>query len=252
MLAFAGAGALAIGTARADEPAADQGNASTGSFPPPTIDQPLPDLVKQLDARDLTVRDGAREMLMLLRRDELPKLLEAARAAGKLSSAQTALLREIVQHVYLTQEHGFAGIGAGFVGVSGPGGGSGSPAVVQGRTIGYDAYRVLREGDTVVGMQRTQDAEMRPIENFDALRTIVGNTRPGEWLLVRVIRNGAPVEVTVRLAARPPREITGNDNPDLPDAQRYWEETFSPALTPATTQPQAPSGPLAPVFGGEG
>ncbi len=234
----------AIQWTRADDPPAkpDADRAIVG----PRVDEPLDQLLDRLNAGDSEIRSAAREKLMLLTRDDLPSLLEVVRKKLPLSPTQLAELRQIVLHVYLTHEHGFEGDGSGFLGVTGPGNLE-EPALIRGRTIGYDAYRVLREGDTIVGMQVQRGpgvGEMKRIESFSDLRQVIVATHPGNWILVRVIRNGQPVEVTVHLASR--IELVGqangqptNENPNLPRAKAYWNLTFAPVLEPAATQPAA-------------
>lgn len=234
-----------VGSVRADDPVdanpVERAEAAPSRINAPKIDRPLAEYLSALDERDPVLREGARETLMLLERKDLPRLLSAAHEAMPLTTMQRSALRDIVLHVYLTEVHGFKGDGAGFIGISGPMD-IGEPAIIQGRTMGFDGYRVLRDGDTVVGMQ-VAPRPMQPVANFNDLRNIVLATRPGNWILVRVIRNGQPVEVLLHLTARieqPGMAVGGvspNLNPLLPQAQAYWDRTFAPALDQPSTRP---------------
>ena len=210
----------------------------------------LAELVDQLESHDPQIRDSAREELMLLTRDDLPALLGVARKAGRLSTMQISLLRDIVQHVYLTEIHQFKGNGIGFIGIPRPADFQ-DAAVIPERIIGYDGYRVLRDGDTIVGMQlqRNANRQMQTVKSFVELQEFMKMTRPGDWLIVRIIRNGQPMEATLHLAGRDEANgrpaIAGmtNQNPYLQEAQMYWRDSFQPSLNAATTRPAGESAP---------
>lgn len=211
---------------------------------PLAIQRPLVDLVRDLDSTDQRIRESARMQLMLLGASDLEQLLTAARSARPLSNMQLSNLREVVIHVFLTRDHNFSGAGRGFMGIQ-----MGSfandeqslrlPAVVVGRTTGYDASRVLRDGDTIVGMQNlSRDSKsMSVITNYADLQGFLRDARVGEWILIRVIRNGEAVETGLHLAPRPPEGVGSVENPNYVVAEFYWRDKFAARLNDPASRP---------------
>ncbi|MFT3784540.1 MAG: hypothetical protein QM770_00050 [Tepidisphaeraceae bacterium] len=218
-------------------------------------------LIGDLGSPDPAVRDSARSQLMLLSRDELPKLVDAVKQRGRLSIQQVQLLHECVLQSYMTGEHNFTQaetgrspqprVGIRFVTQS-------AQPIVENREMGCDAYRTLRDGDFVIAAYRPKEpgsAEMfwQNINTADDLRGVLRNYYSvGDFVSLRVIRNGAPVEVEVRLAP-PPAQRPGDDG--LTDqlaltrqaqakAEEYWKRTFVPLLS-ANSNPN-PSSPAEP------
>jgi hypothetical protein len=114
------------------------------------------------------------------------------------------------------------------------------PAVILGRVIGHDAYRVLREGDTVVGMQvmKSPEARMSSIGSYRDLRAFLRNTAPGDWILVRLIRNGEAIETSLRLGLN--SGAGRNENQDRlfhEAAKHYWATQFAPLFKGQSTAP---------------
>lgn len=196
-------------------------------------------LVERLGDRDPATRAAAREALMQLTREDLPSLAVAARESGPLSPTQRSLLREVVVQVYLAGRHRFVGIGPGYLGITisrsvtmpQPGG-----AVVQGRLQGYDGVRALEVGDviTAISLPGQADASFQPIDRFERLREVLGRRQPGDWVVARVIRDGAEHDVPLRLGPIPLNPVEDPDGmraaADYAEGERHWTEEFEPRL----------------------
>jgi hypothetical protein len=249
----------------------------------PTTAPSLNALVFLLANRDPAIREQARDRLMQLTRADLPALAEAARGRPLLPT-QRSLLHDIVVHVYLTGKHDFTGDGSGYLGITAPAsvaytdeqveGGvvdnaqaaNGEPvpdnnaeppapptrrgAVVQSRTPGCDAYRVLEIGDVITAVSRSGTAEGKDpafvrVTGFSQLRPMLETTRTGDWITLRILRNGEPREVRVRLARRPPTDMNGNPTNEVYEGEDYWKNTFErarngpPSTAPATRRSKA-------------
>ena len=196
--------------------------------------------ISRLDDRDPEVREAARMSLMSLTRDDLPRLREAVAGAAPRVTVRDAL-RDVVMHVYLTGKHNFAGAATAYLGIASIPAPSESPTV-RSRMIGYDAYRALRDGDVIVALRpppgrRRGEAEnaFLPIRSIEYLQEILATVRVGEWIGVRVLRDGESVETRVRVGPRSPALMSSKGiNPSLDEAREYWTREFAPALAPAT------------------
>lgn len=179
-------------------------------------------------------RAAARDALMRLTRDDLPRLRQAAIDRGSVPPAMRAALREIVVHVYLTGTHNFTGTEWGRLGVVLLNEG-GSPYVGQCRP-GFDAARVLQPGDTIVGLTDPLPTEasdlsaFKPVRDYPSLLGHLGGTRVGQWVGVRVVRNGMPVDLRIRLGPNVELPAIGLPDPQLADGERYWTDSFAPQL----------------------
>lgn len=185
--------------------------------------------VARLGDRDPLVRDAARESLMSLDAADLPQLRDAV--AGTLPNTTIrSALRDAVTHVYLTGKHHFAGATGGVIGIRRILTDDEPPTIFF-RTIGYDGYRVLRDGDVIVAARRPGAAAFERVETFAALRSQLERLSAGQWVDLRVVRGDRTVEVRLRLGPNDPRlETLGGNNPYSDDAKRYWSEQFAPAL----------------------
>lgn len=183
---------------------------------------------------------------MLLEFREIDKLKTAA-TAQTLSASQVAALQEIVKQIFIAKELPTRGSGWGFMGVSMPIASdddprAGLPAVILGRVKGCDAYRVLREGDTVVGMQMMtpKNAPMAPIGSYRDLRAFLRKTSAGDWIVVRIIRNGEAVETALRLGLN-----SGDRQLDVTLfeylADQYWSQQFANVIKPKSPESAEPA-----------
>jgi hypothetical protein len=189
--------------------------------------------------RDAKVRDQARYNLMGINRDELQTLCAQVKAKLPLAPSQAVALKEIVTHVFLATESypPFPGTG-GFLGVSyqgvsrlaDPVDDDVNGVVVMDRMAGFCAYRVLQDGDVLVGV--IDDAGEHPIRTREDLGTAVNRCRSGDTIRLQVLRGGQTITVDVTLNARPIWAPPGIQQPrdELRERQRradeYWEKNF--------------------------
>src|SRR5688572_8418829 len=102
---------------------------ASGALPPTTLPSTQPistqrlktihSTLSQLASEDPTKRDQARQELMGLQRADLPTLKQAIRLALPLEPSQSAVLRDIVTHIYLAGDS-YSSQGDGFLGVTLP------------------------------------------------------------------------------------------------------------------------------------
>jgi hypothetical protein len=200
----------------------------------------------QLADRDPAVREAARDRLMSLQRSQLRGLLGVVQEARRsIAPAQAAALQEIVTHVYLSgQSYALDRAGAGFMGVrlrtAGGFGGDFDPAepdpasgaagaVVSERIPGFAAYRVLCDGDVIVGVSENP----LPVSNYDALINIISSFRAGQTVHLKVARAGKIITVPLTLDPRPANiRTTFNEEWELQvqQADEYWRKHFEPLL----------------------
>ena len=188
------------------------------------------ELDRLVDA-DPVARLAARDELMLLTRDDLPTLRRVV-SERPVGPVLRNALHEIVVHVYLTGEHNFKGPGPGRLGFIVTGGEIGPPVVGR-RMPGFDAYRVLEDGDTIVGIATDEGDKPNtivPVSTLLALLNELTPTTPGEWVRVRIVRNGQTLEVPIRLSQQVKLQPMGEPEPLLDIGERYWSESFEPAL----------------------
>lgn len=211
------------------------------------------ELLAQLDSTSPATRDSAREALMLLAPNELPRLRAAVEAVGPaaLSPGQLALLRDIVMHVYATGDHNFTADPSyeygedPKIGIRFPT--SSDACVVAARTLGMDSYRVLHDGDTVIALLNAdappepRPADWQPLTSASEFRTLLPQRfKVGDLCTLRVLRDGKVIEVEVRLARipKPPANAVAGGLPDenaiaadrLARATTYWAEHFATPL----------------------
>jgi hypothetical protein len=233
---------LAVGSlASAQVPGAPTTQSSIPATP--TLERPLEDLIRDLASTDQRRNDAARSELMLLSFKEIGRLRQAV-AGMPITKSQVAALQEIVAQIFIANEMPKTGAGWGFMGIQMPISNDEDerallPATIPGRVMGCDAYRVLRDGDTVVGMQgmTRKDAAMTVISNYRDLRAFLRTTAAGDWILIRAIRNGEAIEVPLQLGLN-----NGGRDQDVQKLQKhfadqYWAKEFAPVLKQASANP---------------
>jgi hypothetical protein len=210
-------------------------------------------LVHQLGSPDPAERDRAREQLMLLSIDELPRLRAAIDTIGAaaLSPGQVALLRDVVLQVYATGDHRFTP-DPSYDGGEEPRMGIMFPQtsiapIVMSRSLGMDAYRVLQDGDSIVALlgpdapPEPRPNDWQPINVADELRAaLTTRFKVGDYCTLRVLRDGKLIEVDVRLSRvpKPPEQaVVGGlrDEKAITDERRvratkYWTTEFATPL----------------------
>jgi hypothetical protein len=200
----------------------------------------------RLADRDPSVREQARIDLMGLTRQDLPALRKQIKEQRPLAPSQAAALRDIVMHVYLSgegyradEDHGFLGVSLNdgtFPGVlpDAPQDPAAPPplgVVVVERLPGLCAFRMLTNGDVIVGLAGHSDM---PVRTAADLRTLITQTRAGEMIRLEVFRGGRIITVPVRLSARP----AGVDTFDfmrerqrrIELADEFWQREFAPLV----------------------
>jgi hypothetical protein len=194
---------------------------------------------------DAAVRERARIELMGLQRNDLDTLHDIVQANLPLSPSQANVLHDIVIHVYLAGEP-YVGRNVGFLGVTLPqagfarfGGdiGDGAPpqntAVIMDRFPGFVGYRMLQDGDVIMGLGERPDLRIHePTQLIAAIQEF----RPGETVHLKVLRGMQVIDVAVKLDARvnevavPAIQIDDFRRAREIKAEEFWQKTFSPLL----------------------
>jgi len=81
----------------------------------------------------------------------------------------------------------------------------------------YPAYGKLLKGDIIIGLNGTR------VKNFEELDKFMSKTKPNETLIVKIIRNGNELEVSLKLAENPYNKSRGIMGVLLSD---YYENMF--------------------------
>lgn len=159
-----------------------------------------------LDLRDADpgVRAEAVDRLMGLRRSELPLLRAVIAELGDALGMLRPQLRQVVTHVYLSEEPYERDERFGFLGMlrsSDPLGAEGAQRiVVDSRMPGFGAYRALRDGDVILELEERPLAQPLDWNQFaEAIKAV----RPGTTIHLRVLRGGEVIRRAVVLDARP-------------------------------------------------
>jgi len=119
-------------------------------------------------------------------------------------------------------------------------------------TMGVEVTRVrpdspaemggLKSGDVIVQYNSTK------VESMEQISRLVRETTVGRDVKVDVIRNGAPMTLTVKIGPNPGAQMLSKDNmiPNLPDMPRVFQGWRSPMLG---VEVEALEGQLAQYFG---
>ena len=232
--------ALSPAPTRAAEPATRPAAESSGQ---PSMAKWFSDLA----STDPRTREKARDALMCLNRNDLPRLQELLRRTPRLAPSQVIALREIVQEIYLAGEpyakDTTGGVEHGFLGITmdqvdspqqdqqQPNDNGQSPGIiVAGRFSGFGAGRTLHDGDVILG---SLDPD-KVFNNANALKQAISGADPGVVIRLKVLRHGQIVVVPVVLGSMP-KDLT----PESADSFRreraerfdeYWRESFAPLL----------------------
>lgn len=195
-------------------------------------------LIRQLGDSDPTIRAGAREELMGLKRSDLDHLKDAVAQVKPLNVEQIASLHQVVTQI-IQADMGDGGT-VGFLGasllpceVTTPDGRTRS-AVLIGRCIpGFAAFRMLRPGDIIMGM--FVSGRPQTMDDAEHFTQEILSRSPGDSVRLRIMRNGKVIPIVVELSARPPQ---ANDDAALQaimqtrqeHAEQYWRSTFVPVV----------------------
>jgi hypothetical protein len=128
------------------------GVAATRPVGKPVEKEQLRRMFLELDHPDGRMREKARERLMELRRGDLPALAEVIGEFRPLEPQTVALLKEIVTHVYLSEDN-YEKEAHGFLGISMPRQNDGEDrmqVMVESRMPGFGGFAALRDGDVIL------------------------------------------------------------------------------------------------------
>jgi hypothetical protein len=191
------------------------------------------------------VRSQARHDLLGLSAADLPTLKNVASSMRPLRSEQWLALRDTVLHLSAAPlpvngpKVGFLGLSQVNVGmpfdsdvVQG--------AIVPKRSLGYDVYRALEEGDVITGVDYKGDT--LPIFRWNDLVITVQKLTPGQETVLHIRRDMETLAVRVKVAERADldsrADINEQDqfNSELDSrvavGRKRWSEEFVPAIGP--------------------
>jgi hypothetical protein len=189
----------------------------------------------QLADRDPETRERARINLMGIKRKDLAALEKVVAESRPVQASQAAVLYDIVTHVYMAGEpYAVNETMGGFLGLRNMSDWDPPPGVmITTRIPGFPAYRMLREGDVVVGIDEFPDTAISGSNDFvSVLRTVPA----GSVVTLRVLRGGNVQKVPIKLDPRPAAANNLGDAMALLESTRqtkadeYWARAFAPLV----------------------
>jgi len=246
-LAVFAAAAAARATSAQQAPAAPPG-ARTAAQPQDPPKEPaeaaaMRKALAELDDDDASVREQGRVRLMGMRREHLPTFQKIVRENLPLTPSQAAVLRPIVQHVYLSGEtydttgtEGFLGVKMHETAVRLPGANPAeqyAPAygvVIVERMPGWVGARMLQDGDVILGVVERPEVRMMSMQDF---QVVVRQVSPGTTIHFQVLRQGQVIRVPIAPDPRPWEIDTGGQQLIFQRQQKaddYWNSSFGPML----------------------
>jgi hypothetical protein len=215
---------------------------------PFAADAPARNWFAELASPEDNKREEARTNLMGLTRNDLPRLRALVEQSRPLAASQVAALHEIVIQIYLSGEsYPPAFPVTGFLGLSWPQGtdpGTRLGVLVQTRFPGFPSFRMLRDGDLILGVLLNPNAplEVGPnttTQDLGRLMGAIGAAGANREVVLDVLRQGQEIKVPLQLKPHPLLEI-GADPTDFFDrrqqkAEEYWRTEFVPLLRDRST-----------------
>ena len=223
----------------AQRPRAGAPASQPATAPPPPQQQQSIDAVRtwylQLADRDPEVREQARINLMGIKRNELAALEKVVAENRPVQASQAAVLYDIVTHVYMAGEpYQINDTMGGFLGLREMLNWDAPPGVmITTRIAGFPAYRMLREGDVIVGIDEVPDT---PITSSNDFVTVLRQMPAGTVVTLRVLRGGNVQKVPVKLDPRPAAASGLGDAMGVLEstrqskAEEYWARAFAPLV----------------------
>jgi hypothetical protein len=220
------------------------------------VDSPIRKWFGNLADPDPRVRDQAREDLMGIGRDDLPKLRQLIIENQPLLPDQAAALKDIVIQAYLASQKYDVSDGREikqtdpngeqdpfFMGLLWPmeaGADSRLGVPVDERIPGFPSYRFLHPGDMILAIYMDPNATLRhfpnrPTQNVTDIKSAISSLPRTQNISLQVLRNGESLKIPIKMAPRP----LDADTPDslkqfisdrAVDADRYWNENFAPLV----------------------
>jgi len=143
-------------------------------------------LLAELDAPDLKTREGAAQRLGALVQVGTGSI-ERALGKAALSAEQRQRLIGVGYEIFKSTPRGAMGVQFEFPTAAG--------VTVRPVQAGFDSVRVLKEGDAI----RAIDG--RRVEDQDEIRIAIISREPGESLPLTIVRDGVPIETSVKLGS---------------------------------------------------
>jgi hypothetical protein len=189
----------------------------------------------ELDHPDGRVRERAREKLMGIRRTDLGVLAEVMAEFRPLEQQTVRLMKEIVTHVYLTEDE-YDREARGFLGISMPRQGEieeRMQVIVESRMPGFGGFAALRDGDVILDIVESPQPQPLSRDNFiDAIKAM----RPERTVKLKVLRQGVMRVVEVRVSPRPAERDRNGFAYETrvqelvhrrsEEAEKFWNDTF--------------------------
>jgi hypothetical protein len=190
----------------------------------------------QLADPDPDVREQARINLMGIKRRDLAALEKVVAENRPVQASQAAVLYDIVTHVHMAGEpYQTIETMGGFLGLREMRDWESPPGVmITTRIPGFPAYRMLREGDVIVGIEEFPEHE---IAGFTQFINVMRQMPAGTTLTFNVLRGGNVQKVPITLGHRP-LAAAGNDAAAMAllestrqsKADEYWASAFAPLV----------------------
>lgn len=171
-------------------------------------------LVHDLDALALQTRLDAQNRLANDPAISLRQLEGALKQADLSAEQRERLLAAAYKH-FCTEPRGAMGVGPGAVFEQGHG------ATLQQVNANFPAASVLKPGDRVI------TADGQPVEDFNSLRPVILSHDPGDELPLTIVRGGATLNVTVKLASY--ADLLQTQGPGRPQSEKPDQSLLQPA-----------------------
>jgi len=202
-------------------------------------------LIAELASADAAQREAARVSLMGLKRTQLSLLRDAVKRALPLAPSQRAVLEDIVTHIVLADDP-YPTTPGGFLGIRLPSADSleerpllaiDRGVIVLSRIPGFCSFRLLQDGDIIVGVVEHPD---EPIDSPRDLIAIVVRSAAGKTLTFEVIRRAELVRIPITLDAKPDfnvqiPDLNAFENTRAQTAEQVWNADFAPLLKDSDT-----------------
>ena len=211
-------------------------------------------MLSQLGDGDPVVREWARQNLMGMEASNLPELHRAISTIAPLTPGASQLIRDIVSHVFLSDDAVNGNPNDGFMGIA-----MGEDQIhsemddnaelpmgvlVEGRLPGFASYQMLRNGDVILGFaseEFREDAAAEPagkpqitrVRTGEEIKALIGALPPGRLVMLTVLRSGRRLDVAFKLGARPEElELKGVGyqiyrQEQQRKADSYWQDNFA-------------------------
>ncbi len=207
---------------------------------------------------DPRVREQAREDLMGISGDDLPKLRQLVIENLPISPNQASALRDVVLQAYLASEKYSIPSGGetDSTGTEGPfflgmlwGPDTATDlrlgVTVDERLPGFPSYRYLRKGDMILGIFMDPTAPLLQLPNMEthdvaSLKGAISAAPRNQNIQLQVLRNGELILVSLKMAPRPSDAdqnavgaLKAFTSSRAERADMYWHENFAPLLDSA-------------------